>query len=145
MSKRIISKGEFLAFFCGVCLTISAAVLVWPDKQIQFASIALNKTSFNINRIASELYLFYRIHDSYPLEEECINSLQQRWGGPENSVKLVSYFLDGWDHILKYEVEDYGFKLSSAGPNGKFNDEDDIIREFSTKDYLDYLRMNTTD
>lgn len=38
---------------------------------------------------------------------------------------------DGWGHEIKYErVSDSTFSLCSAGPDGRFETEDDIIKEY---------------
>ncbi len=51
--------------------------------------------------------------------------------GLERTNPMASAALDGWGRAFRYErLSDENFRLASAGPDGKFDTEDDIVKEY---------------
>jgi len=52
----------------------------------------------------------------------------KEWPGARSAGLSLT---DGWGHEIRYEkVSDSSFRLRSAGPDGRFETEDDIIKEY---------------
>lgn len=49
----------------------------------------------------------------------------------ERTNPMASASLDGWGRAFRYErLSDDSFRLASAGPDGRFDTEDDIVKEY---------------
>jgi general secretion pathway protein G len=71
---------------------------------------------------------------SYPTSSQGLQALieppqglanESRWRGPYLDTKQLP--LDPWDNAYQYQAADGGITISSAGPDGVPNSDDDII------------------
>lgn len=89
----------------------------------------IDQTKLAMGVIQQSLQHYRITANRYPTTEQGLNALitnpgdSKGWRGPyieENKLK------DPWDNSFNYESDGRQFKITSAGPNLQFGDEDDI-------------------
>lgn len=72
----------------------------------------------------------YKVHNfRYPTTDQGLDALlndpgSKRWRGPYTEKKKLN---DPWDKKFEYESDGRNVKISSAGPDGEFGNEDDVV------------------
>ena len=79
-----------------------------------------DRTKTEMNEISTELSLYKNHYGTYPKNYESFVSRKPIWG---------SWKADSWKNPYKYElIDSLNYKLISAGKDGIYLNEDDIIR-----------------
>ena len=79
-----------------------------------------DRTKTEMNKISTELSLYKNHYKTYPKNYESFISRKPIWG---------SWKADSWKNPYKYElIDSLNYKLISAGKDGIYFNEDDIIR-----------------
>ncbi|QNK78328.1 type II secretion system protein GspG [Winogradskyella sp. PAMC22761] len=79
-----------------------------------------DRTKTEMNKISTELSLYKNHYGTYPKNYESFVSRKPIWG---------SWKADSWKNPYKYElIDSLNYKLISAGKDGIYLNEDDIIR-----------------
>lgn len=112
--KRMISPFQRLDILLGVCLIIYiiGRVYVVPSR------VSENKTNKRATEIKELLEKEKEVFGSYPLQLRIIKR-----GNPLRENLLI----DGWGTNFKYKIIENSYNLTSAGKDGEFDTEDDII------------------
>ncbi|RCS28227.1 hypothetical protein DUT90_01205 [Polaribacter sp. WD7] len=80
-----------------------------------------DRTKTEINKISTELNIYKNHYGTYPKNYESFISRKPIWG---------SWKTDSWNNPYKYElIDSLNYKLISAGKDGIYLNEDDIIRK----------------
>ena len=80
-----------------------------------------DRTKTEMNEISTELSLYKNHYGTYPKNYESFVSRKPIWG---------SWKADSWKNPYKYElIDSLNYKLISAGKDGIYLNEDDIIRK----------------
>jgi hypothetical protein len=80
-----------------------------------------DRTKTEMNKISTELSLYKNHYGTYPKNYESFVSRKPIWG---------SWKSDSWKNPYKYElIDSLNYKLISAGKDGIYLNEDDIIRK----------------
>ena len=80
-----------------------------------------DRTKTEMNKISTELSLYKNHYGTYPKNYESFVSRKPIWG---------SWKADSWKNPYKYElIDSLNYKLISAGKDGIYLNEDDIIRK----------------
>ena len=80
-----------------------------------------DRTKTEMNEISTELSLYKSHYGTYPKNYESFVSRKPIWG---------SWKADNWKNPYKYElIDSLNYKLISAGKDGIYLNEDDIIRK----------------
>tara|TARA_R110002074_G_scaffold168791_1_gene330266 strand:+ start:35316 stop:35921 length:606 start_codon:yes stop_codon:yes gene_type:complete len=80
-----------------------------------------DRTKTEMNKISTELSLYKNHYGTYPKNYESFISRKPIWG---------SWKADSWKNPYKYElIDSLNYKLISAGKDGIYLNEDDIIRK----------------
>jgi hypothetical protein len=80
-----------------------------------------DRTKTEMNKISTELSLYKSHYGTYPKNYESFVSRKPIWG---------SWKADNWKNPYKYElIDSLNYKLISAGKDGIYLNEDDIIRK----------------
>ena len=80
-----------------------------------------DRTKTEMNEISTELSLYKSHYGTYPKNYESFVSRKPIWG---------SWKADSWKNPYKYElIDSLNYKLISAGKDGIYLNEDDIIRK----------------
>lgn len=125
-----ISIGESIAFLCGISLTATIAILMWPPREIPDAQASRRETMNRMRSLASQLDAFRQSRGEFPPRDDWARSLQDFWGGPQASPSQTRLFFDAWGNVTQLEINEMEFTLSAAGPNGILHDGDDIVMRF---------------
>jgi general secretion pathway protein G len=91
----------------------------------------IDLTAVKLSRLSDSLVQYKLDSPRFPTTDEGLMALREapagarNWRGPYTEPDKL---LDPWDRPIRYElVNAKTYKLTSAGPNGEFGDEDDII------------------
>lgn len=112
--KRMISPFQRLDILLGVCLIIYIIGRVYVVPSI----VSENKTNKRATEIKELLEKEKEVFGSYPLQLHIIKR-----GNPLRENLLI----DGWGTNFKYKIIENSYSLTSAGKDGEFDTEDDII------------------
>ena len=101
-------------------------------KQIEQAKVATTKA--NLKTLDAAVSQFYMELGELPSEEMGLNALveappglEEKWTGYLRENEIPE---DGWNHEFKYETvpgTKTGFVIRSAGPDGEFDTDDDLL------------------
>jgi hypothetical protein len=87
----------------------------------QYGRAKIKLTEVNLEALAKEILVFATGDQGLP---DSLKPIQR-------SRPLGSALLDAWGRTIKYErLSESSFRLSSAGPDGKFDTADDIVKDF---------------
>lgn len=91
----------------------------------------IDLTAVKLSRLGESLVQFKLDSSRFPSTDEGLKSLLEapsearNWRGPYAETDKL---LDPWDRPIRYELMNpKAYKISSAGPDGDFGNEDDII------------------
>jgi general secretion pathway protein G len=114
-------------------LCVLLAVLFYVARNVVVKDVEdsrVDATKIQLAMLSQDLQRFKLDLERYPTNQEGIGALfsppsgtLKEWRGPYAEEK---YRLDKWERPIAFEAHDNTFSLTSAGPNGKFHDEDDI-------------------
>jgi len=113
-------------------LTVAGLVFAYavaPHPQRDRDAVA---TQRHLNRLVNELYLYERHIGEFPTSQQGLAALltapvglsdRTRWHGP---YERTGPPIDAWSRPFNYERQDYGFRVWSNGPDGRFGTDDDL-------------------
>jgi len=92
------------------------------ETEVQhFARTKIRLTEVNFETLARQIHLFAADREGMP---EDLKPLQQM-------RPLGSGLQDGWGRDIRYEkLSEMSFRLRSAGPDGVFDTEDDVVKDY---------------
>jgi hypothetical protein len=92
------------------------------ETEVQhFARTKIRLTEVNFETLAREIHLFAADKEGVP---ETLKPLQRM-------RPLGSGLLDGWGRDIRYEkLSETSFRLRSAGQDGVFETEDDVVKDY---------------
>lgn len=109
--------------------TIMAILVSTIQEKYERAKIDL--TAVKLSRLSENLGQYKFDLSRYPSTGEGLKALLEspsgarNWRGPYAEPDKL---LDPWDHPVQYElINAKAYKISSAGPDGEFGNDDDII------------------
>ena len=92
-----------------------------PDKIAAFSSTKQKLTETNLSSLQKEILSYIVSHGTAPQSLDDIRF----------SAALTTGKWDAWGRKIKYErLSDENFKLTSAGFDGTFGTDDDIVKEY---------------
>lgn len=109
-------------------LAISIAGCSEPDDQVENISAALS----TMLRFEKALAVYRLDLSSYPSTEDGLEALvkspasAENWNGPYIQGDVP---LDPWGKQYKYEHGAEIFRITTAGPDGEFANQDDLVTE----------------
>lgn len=135
------SKGKrwFLPLIVSLLFLILFMNLIRPRIHGYRRTAMIKAAQTQIAAVATALDMFKADNSFYPTNKNGLNDLIVK---PENASTnwhpyLDNIPLDPWDHPYRYEYpgrhNTNSYDLSSAGPDGKFGTEDDIVNWDSKK------------
>ncbi|SEB87359.1 hypothetical protein SAMN04489761_2018 [Tenacibaculum sp. MAR_2009_124] len=93
-----------------------------------------DRTKTEMNEISTELSLYKNYYGVFPKNYEAFISQKPIWG---------SWKADSWKNLYKYElIDSVNYKLTSAGKDGIYLNEDDIIRKNKKTKYSKTPTLN---
>ncbi len=134
-NRRTDRKGFTLIELLLVLVIIATlASLIVPKFAGRGEQAKVTGATVDISRIGSVLDMFEMDNDRYPTTSEGLKALIEKpsnatgWKAPY--LKKMEIPKDPWGNEYNYrqpgQHNEYSYDLSSAGPDGKFNTDDDI-------------------
>ena len=125
-------------FTCGclspVGLLLSLIAMLRPPRGFAFAGVAVGLVGMPL--FAFWGYVVVLVIDESNTKESMqvavsrIDQYESQNGelpeGPEGNELIVD-IVDAWDNSVRYDFDADSYKLRSAGPDGKFDNDDDIV------------------
>jgi len=117
---------ELLQKYPGTKISVNANKDLIAIKERQAQQISL-KVQSSMNAIWGAISLFKLDNQSYP---ESLNDLVER---PEGMSSWIGYLeqlpVDPWGNPYEYTKDGKKFQLRSAGPDGQFKTDDDVLHK----------------